>query len=60
MSADRLRLFYTEASQITGDEALITGDEAAHLVRALRMKPGEQCRLATEAGDEFITEISNV
>ncbi|MEE9275547.1 MAG: RsmE family RNA methyltransferase, partial [bacterium] len=60
MSADRLRLFYTASSLVAGDTARIEGEEAAHLARSLRMKPGDRCRIATEEGEEFIAELTAV
>ena len=60
MSADRLRLFYTDSSLIEESSARIEGDEAAHLARVLRLQPGDQCRIATELGEEYLVELTNV
>ncbi|MEE9255581.1 MAG: RsmE family RNA methyltransferase, partial [bacterium] len=60
MSADRPRLFYTDSSLIGDGAARVVGDEAAHLARALRMRPGDRCRIATERGEEYLAELRTV
>jgi len=60
MSEGRLRLFYADASWIAGEAARLEGEEAAHLSRVLRMKPGERCRFATEGGEEYLVELTAV
>jgi 16S rRNA U1498 N3-methylase RsmE len=47
MSPERPRLFYAGPGGIEGDRALIEGEEASHLARVLRMRPGDRVRIAT-------------
>lgn len=60
MKTERLRLFYTDTSLVAGGSIRIRGEESFHLARALRMKPGSRCRIATEVGEEFLAELKTV
>lgn len=57
MSAGRPRLFY---GAVEGERALVEGEEAAHLARVLRMKPGGRVRVATDDGAEVLAELTAV
>ena len=48
------------ASQIQGDTALLLGEEAAHVARVLRCKPGEALLLFDGSGSEYDAEIVEV
>lgn len=47
-------------NQINGDEAYITGSDAAHLARVLRAKPGEVLTLCDGANTDYQAEIASV
>ncbi|MBQ8512597.1 MAG: 16S rRNA (uracil(1498)-N(3))-methyltransferase [Clostridia bacterium] len=53
--------FFVTASQITADEngtvITVTGDDAAHITRVLRMKPGEHVTVCDENGTEYETTV---
>ena len=48
------------ASQIQGDTALLLGEEAAHVARVLRCKPGEELLLFDGSGSEYDAEIVEI
>lgn len=54
--------FFVTASQITAGESgtviTVTGDDAAHITRVLRMKPGEHVTVCDDAGTEYETEVA--
>ncbi len=42
------------------DTVLIEGQDAMHLSKVLRMRPGEKIRISTESGESFIGELTEL
>ncbi|MFQ5894230.1 MAG: RsmE family RNA methyltransferase [Nitrospinota bacterium] len=55
-----MRLFFVEEGQISGERVEIAGSEARHMVRALRMAPGERCRVSDGRGRAYLVELTSV
>lgn len=53
-----MRRFYADALQ--GDMAFITGEDAQHISRVLRLLPGQQVLLMDGSGMEFHCELTSV
>mgnify|MGYP003313679331 CR=1 FL=1 len=51
--------FFVKTSDISDSGKLVSifGDDAAHITRVLRMKPGENVTVCDEYGTEYLTEI---
>ncbi len=49
--------FFIQSAGISEGRAVITGEDAGHITRALRMKPGEHVTLCDEAGVEYETVL---
>jgi 16S rRNA (uracil1498-N3)-methyltransferase len=52
--------YFVEPSQITGDHFTLTGDEAHHLLRVLRVKRGDQIDLFDGTGRQFRVVIDRL
>ena len=53
-----MRRFFCDS--IAGSTAVISGDDAHHILRVLRMKPGDALSLSDGAGNEYDATISSV
>lgn len=51
--------FFTE-SEIASENYIITGENARHIAKSLRMKPGEELTLVTPAGEQLDCIVSSV
>lgn len=51
---------YYSQHQITADAVRIEGDEARHLSRVMRAKPGDEVLVFDGSGGEFVCEVSDV
>ena len=49
--------FFIQSADLAGGRAVITGEDAQHITKALRMKPGEHVTLCDEAGVEYETVL---
>ena len=49
--------FFVAKESISGSTAGITGDDARHISRVLRMKPGEELILCDEQGTDYTCRI---
>jgi 16S rRNA (uracil1498-N3)-methyltransferase len=49
--------YYTQKENIQNNKLLITGDEAGHLLRVLRKKPGEEIHVTDGEGNLFLCNI---
>ena len=52
-----MRRFFAD---ITGNEVLISGDEAHHIIDVLRLKPGEKIAVCDGCGNDCVCEISEI
>lgn len=50
--------FFT--APIAGERALLSGEDAAHITRSLRLRPGEQITLCDGSGYDYLGEILTV
>ncbi len=50
--------FFVDAEQIGSDTVVLTGDDAHHLSRSLRMATGEQITVCDGAGTDLLCELS--
>lgn len=55
-----MRTFFIPANNITEDQAIITGDEAKHLRKVLRLGPGDLIMLIDGTGVTYKAQISEV
>ncbi|MCG2829806.1 MAG: 16S rRNA (uracil(1498)-N(3))-methyltransferase [Desulfobacteraceae bacterium] len=55
-----MRRFFIEKSKIAGPTIAITGSDAAHIKRVLRMKPGAMIELFDGMGFEYEARIENL
>lgn len=55
-----MRRFYVDKSSIFNDKVIITGDEARHIARVLRMGCGDRIILFDGTGSEYLVELINV
>lgn len=55
-----MRRFFIGPEDITGCEAIVTGEEAGHMTRTLRMRPGERVLLNDGQGREYTAQITAV
>jgi 16S rRNA (uracil1498-N3)-methyltransferase len=55
-----MRRFFIEESKITGPIIAITGSDAAHIKKVLRMKPGDMIELFDGRGFEYEARIENL
>ncbi|MBU4100497.1 MAG: 16S rRNA (uracil(1498)-N(3))-methyltransferase, partial [Proteobacteria bacterium] len=55
-----MRRFFIEKSKIAGPTIAITGSDAAHIKRVLRMKPGDMIELFDGMGFEYEARIENL
>ncbi len=53
-----MRRFFLAGNAVNGDQAVITGDEARHLMRVLRLKPGCRVELFDGRGTVFRAVIN--
>jgi 16S rRNA (uracil1498-N3)-methyltransferase len=51
---------YYSASVIEGDSVSLSGDEAQHLIRVMRARPGTQLLLFDGHGSEYLAEVERV
>ena len=52
--------FFTSGEVAFGDTVRLTGEDAHHISRVLRLRPGEKIRISTPAGASFICELTDV
>jgi len=55
-----MRRFFIEESKVTGPIISITGSDAAHIKKVLRMKPGDRIGLFDGRGFEYEARIENL
>ncbi|MCR5369908.1 MAG: 16S rRNA (uracil(1498)-N(3))-methyltransferase [Clostridium sp.] len=48
--------FFAEPEQFSGETVTITGADAGHMIRVLRMKPGEKILVSSMAGGDWMCE----
>lgn len=56
----RMYQFFVDNEQIQGDTIFISGDDAGHIGRVLRMKPGEQVRISDEEEHAYFCHITEI
>lgn len=52
--------FFVENGQVQGETIVITGEDAVHIGRVLRMKPGERVRISDEEEHSYFCHISEI
>ncbi|MEL7603548.1 MAG: 16S rRNA (uracil(1498)-N(3))-methyltransferase [Bacillota bacterium] len=52
--------FFVEPSAIEGSSAVITGEDAAHIARVLRMRPGDEIHIADGRNNEYRARLLEV
>ena len=52
--------FFVEKGQVQGDTIVITGEDAGHMGRVLRMKPGERVRISDEEEHSYFCHITEI
>ncbi len=52
--------FFVEPSAITGSSAVITGEDASHIARVLRMRPGDEIHIADGQNNEYRARLLDV
>lgn len=52
--------FFVDPKYITGDTAIICGDDVKHIYKVLRLQPGEKVGINNTKGKEFLAEIQDV
>lgn len=55
-----MRRFFSQKTPIVGEESVITGQDARHLARVLRLKPGEDVIVLSGDGREFLARICRI
>lgn len=55
-----MRRFISEMMPVVGEEAMVSGQEARHLTRVLRLKPGEDVVVLSGDGREFLARICRI
>lgn len=52
--------FFVEKGQVQGNMIIISGDDAGHIGRVLRMKPGERVRISDEEENSYFCHITEI
>ena len=52
--------FFVENGQVQGETIVITGEDAVHIGRVLRMKPGERVRISDEEEHSYFCHITEI
>lgn len=52
--------FFVENGQVQGETIVITGKDAVHIGRVLRMKPGERVRISDEEEHSYFCHITEI
>lgn len=52
--------FFTAPDQVRGDVAVLSGDEARHAARVLRVRPGERITISDDAGHVYDAVVRSV
>lgn len=52
--------FFVENGQVQGETIVITGEDAVHIGRVLRMKPGERVRISDEEEHSYFCHILEI
>ena len=52
--------FFVDSSAVRGDKAYISGDDASHISKSLRMRKGEKLILCDGCGTDFECTIENI
>ena len=60
MTRDGLRLFYVPPEAVQGEEVVLGAEESAHIHRVLKIQAGAICRAATEDGQEYKVELTEI
>ena len=60
MTRDGLRLFYIAPEAIQDEQVILGAEESAHIRRVLKMGTGAICRAATEDGQEYKVELTEI
>lgn len=60
MTRDGLRLFYVPPEAVQGEQVVLEAEESAHIRRVLKMGAGAICRAATEDGQEYKVELTEI
>ncbi|MGE5415220.1 MAG: 16S rRNA (uracil(1498)-N(3))-methyltransferase [Acidobacteriota bacterium] len=55
-----MRRFYVDRSSIDNENVSISGDEARHISRVLRMEPGDRIIVFDGTGQEYLVELIDV
>ncbi len=60
MTRDGLRLFYIAPEAVQDEQVILGAEESAHIRRVLKMGAGAICRAATEDGQEYKVELTEI
>lgn len=52
--------FFVEKGQVQGNRIVITGEDAIHMGRVLRMKPGERVRISDHEENSYFCHITEI
>jgi 16S rRNA (uracil1498-N3)-methyltransferase len=52
--------FFIENEQVRGNQVIITGADVNHIGNVLRMKPGDEIRVSTGAGQSYFCRITEI
>jgi 16S rRNA (uracil1498-N3)-methyltransferase len=55
-----MRRFFCHDTPVVGEDALITGQDARHLARVLRLKPGDEVVVLSGGGREYLGKIVHI
>jgi 16S rRNA (uracil1498-N3)-methyltransferase len=55
-----MRRFFSQETPVVGEETVITGQDARHLIRVLRLKAGDEVVLLSGDGREFLARIARI
>ncbi|MGE5404024.1 MAG: 16S rRNA (uracil(1498)-N(3))-methyltransferase [Candidatus Saccharibacteria bacterium] len=55
-----MRRFYANSSSVSNEIIRISGDEARHIARVLRMEPGDRITVFDGTGLEYLVELTSV
>lgn len=60
MTRDGLRLFYVTQEAVQGEQVVLGPEESTHIYRVLKMTASAICRAATEDGQEYKVELTEI
>ena len=55
-----MQQIFINADQIADSKVRVTGSDAAHLIKAVRIRVGERLRISTSEGDSYFAEVTEV